>query len=70
MDDYKDGYCMYMIDRCKNYCEGFVEAPLRGHTRLEIRMSEPLPEAVTVIIYAQFQGKLEISESRNVNICY
>ena len=38
----------------------------RGHTRLQIRFTEALPEAATVITYAKFPAIVHIDESRNV----
>ena len=41
---------------------------MKGHTRLEVKFAQPLPEAVTLIAYANFPGLMEIDETRNVNI--
>lgn len=38
----------------------------KGHTRLEIKFSKPLPESVVLIFYATFPGLLEIDSGRNV----
>jgi hypothetical protein len=40
----------------------------RGNVTLEARFKEPLPEAVTCILYAEFPGYIEIDSSRNVTV--
>lgn len=67
-DEYLKGYCLYMFDICQNNCDKFVQNVRRGHTRLEVKFSEALPEAVTMIIFAKFPGMLEIDQTRNVKI--
>ena len=67
--EYPKGYCFYVFNLCENQCDkyggGSVE---KGHTRLEIKVAEELTESVTVIVYAQFPGLMEIDEHRNVKI--
>ena len=66
--DYVHGYCLYVFDICQNACERFTSRTMKGHTRLEVKFAQPLPEAVTLIAYANFPGLMEIDETRNVNI--
>ena len=66
--EYKKGYCLYVIDLCKNQCENFIENKVKGHSRIEIKFSEALTQSTTVIIYAKFPAVLEINESRTINV--
>ncbi|XP_071144092.1 uncharacterized protein F54H12.2-like [Mytilus edulis] len=63
--DYTHGYCMYVID----FQDGDDTSILKkGQTRVEMKFATPLPEPITVIMYARFSSLLEISQSRAVTI--
>ena len=62
-DDYKEGYCLYVLDVDPYYSFG---AKRRGHCRLELKFAKPLPESVTLIMYATFPEILHINQSRAV----
>ena len=64
--EYGHGYCLYVFDICQNSCDRFTQRAMKGHTRLEVKFARPLPEAVTLIVYARFPGLLEVDEARNV----
>lgn len=65
-EDYKEGYALYCFDLNQNDEEHVKHIRKQGHTRLEIRFSEALPETATLILYAKFPQILEIDESRKV----
>lgn len=67
-EEYPKGYCLFKFDTCKLHCPDVVAETKKGHSRLEVRFSEALPEAVTMIIAAKFPGELEIDQSRNVRV--
>ena len=67
-EEYPNGYCLYVFDVCQNQCEKHGNSIKRGHTRFEIKFSEALSEPVTLIMYANFPGLIEIDESRNVKV--
>ena len=67
-DDYPKGYCLFVFDVCQDHCEKYGPNVKKGHTRLEIKFSEPLPEAMTLIAYANFPGLMEIDEARGVKL--
>jgi hypothetical protein len=48
--------------------EDHMSLSRRGNVTLEARFKEPLPEAVTCILYAEFPGYIEIDNSRNVTV--
>lgn len=67
--EYPNGYCLYRF-RVNENSNGkevdFISPPRRGHTRLSLKFAKPLPESVTVIVYAHFPRTLQIDEARNV----
>lgn len=67
-NDYKDGYCLYVIEPFGSYTEDEYRLPEKGHTRLELRFGTALPETCTVIVYAKFPALMKVDESRNVTI--
>ena len=62
-DDYKKGYCLYVLDIDPYYS---FNTKRRGHCRLELKFAKPLPESVTLFVYAIFPEVLSIDESRTV----
>ena len=73
MAEYPFGYCLYKFQVSENATDeegenGFVSIPRRGHTRLTLKFRKPLPEGVTVIIYAHFPRILQIDEARNITV--
>ena len=65
-DDYIRGNCLYVFDLCQNHCEKIALNVKRGHTRLEVKFAEALPEAVTMVVMAKFPGMMEIDKTRTV----
>jgi len=61
--EYKKGYCLYVLNVDPYYS---FNTKRKGHCRLELGFSKPLPESVTVILYATFPEVLNIDKSRNV----
>ena len=61
--EYKKGYCLYVLDIDPYYS---FNTKRKGHCRLELGFSKPLPESVTVILYATFPEVLNIDKSRSV----
>ena len=41
---------------------------IKGHTRLTMRFSKPLPETINIIIHGSFPETLSIDHSRNVTL--
>jgi len=48
--------------------EDHTSSPRQGNVRIEVRFKNPLPEPVTCILYAEFPGRVEINNSRNVTV--
>ena len=62
-NDYKYGYCLYVLDVDPYYT---FNTKRKGHCRLELKFAKPLPESVTLIMYAKFPEILHINQSRAV----
>jgi hypothetical protein len=65
-EDYKDGYCLYVIDPSGIYDK--CDLLQRGHTRLELKFTSALPETCTLIVYGKFPALAKIDQSRNVTL--
>ena len=61
--DYKEGYCLYVLEVDPYYSFNIKR---KGHCRLELKFAKPLPESVTLILYATFPEILNIEQSRSV----
>ena len=69
-EEYPFGYCLYkfQLSEKDKEEEDYISLPRRGQSRLQLRFSKPLPESVSVIIYAHFPKMMHIDESRNVYV--
>ena len=61
--DYTLGYCLYVLEVDPYYS---FNTKRKGHCRLEMKFARPLPESVTLILYATFPEILNIDASRSV----
>ena len=61
--DYTEGYCLYVLEVDPYYS---FNTKRKGHCRLEMKFARPLPESVTLILYATFPEILHIDASRSV----
>ena len=66
-NDYVKGYCLYALEIDPYYS---FNVKRQGHCRLEMKFAKPLPESVTLILYATFQEILNIDSSRSVFVRY
>lgn len=71
-DKYPDGYCLAVFDLTTDLScnESHWNIIKSGTLRAEIRFSDPISEAVTFIIFAEFDNVIEIDKHRNINIDY
>jgi hypothetical protein len=67
-DEYKSGYCFYVFDIDSANSKDFVKLMKKGHTRLSIRFENAPKTTLSVIVYGQFPGMLQIDEARNILI--
>ena len=65
--EYSSGYCLYVFDVRVNSTED-AQLPhiLKGHTRLEFKFGEALPENCTIVMYATFPDLMKVDLARNV----
>ena len=61
--DYMKGCFLYVLDVDPHYS---FSTKRRGHCRLELKFAKPLPESVTLIMYATFPEILHINQARAV----
>ena len=61
--DNTEGYCLYVLEVDPYYS---FNTKRKGHCRLEMKFARPLPESVTLILYATFPEILNIDASRSV----
>ena len=61
--DYKEGHCFYVLEVDPYYSFNIKR---KGHCRLELKFTEPLPESVTLTLNANFPEILNIEQSRSV----
>jgi hypothetical protein len=66
LTEYPKGYCIYHFKLQEEGGPFHFPVQKRGHTKLELKFSQPLPESVTLIAYARFPNIMTIDNSRNV----
>jgi hypothetical protein len=66
-NEFGSGYAIYAFDLSDN-SKQILTIRKKGHTRLELRFSKPLPETATLVVYAKFGQVLSIDESRSVKL--
>jgi hypothetical protein len=64
-EEYKNGFCLYVMDIDPYYS---FNTKRKGHCRLELKFANPLPESVTLIMYATFPEILNITAARGVYV--
>ena len=67
-DEYDEGYSLYALDVDGQEGQTTHSYLRRGHSRLELRFSKPLPEGVTLIVYGRFPCLLQIDETRAIRL--
>ena len=67
-EDFAGGYAIYAFNVTPHADGGCLPLIKKGHTRLELKFAKSLPEAVTVVCYAQFQGLMTIDSAREVRV--
>ena len=68
LDDFKGGYALYCVDLTPSLAHpiSVLEPQKSGPIRLEARFESPLEFPISIILYAQFDGHIEITKSREV----
>ena len=68
LEDFKGGYALYCVDLTPSLAHpsAVLEPQKSGPIRLEARFASPLDFPISIIVYAQFDGHIEITKSREV----
>ena len=67
-EDFSGGYAIYAFNVTPHVDRHCLPLIKKGHIRLEVKFAKPLPEAVTVVCYAHFQGLMTTDSSREVRV--
>jgi hypothetical protein len=66
-DEYANGYTLYAFDLSPDLAEDdHFNLAREGSLRVDLKFEDALPEAVTVVCYAEFENVIEIDRNRNV----
>lgn len=65
---FKKGYSLVVFDLSPDSSgtESHTSLPRQGSVRFDIRFAKPLSKAITVLVYAVYDGLIEIDEGGNV----
>ena len=68
-DMFKAGYFMLLFDLTPDRAasEGHVSLPTQGNIRLELKFDKPLPDAVTCLLYLEYENSVRIDQLRSVS---
>ena len=63
-----NGYFMLLFDLTpdRGASEGHTSLPEQGNIRVELKFAKPLPEAITCLLYLEFDNSVLINLARNV----
>jgi len=67
-DMFVNGYFMLLFDLTpdRGACEGHTSHPEQGNIRVDLKFAKPLPEAITCLLYKEFDNSTLINLARNV----
>ncbi|KAG1665090.1 hypothetical protein GQR58_019561 [Nymphon striatum] len=69
IDDFKDGNTIFGFNLCPDQViTGYAQPRNYGQLKLELKFMESLPKTINVIMFAIFDGNIEITKERNVII--
>ena len=66
MQEYPEGYCVYVFRIFGKVGEEVVPPKKGGHTRINLKFSKALEESVTALLYASFPEEIKLDAARNV----
>jgi hypothetical protein len=71
-DMYIAGYFMLLFDFTpdRGASEGHASQPDSGNIRIEIKFAEPLPNAVTCLLYLEYDNCIRVDSTRTVTTDY
>jgi len=71
-DMFVNGYFMLLFDLTPDQgaYEGHTSHPEQGNIREELKFAKPLPEAITCLLYPEFDNSVLINFARNITTDY
>ena len=66
LNDYRVGYTLYIFDISQDNSEQNLSLLQEGKLSLHIQLANALTESVTIIVYMEKEGMMEIDKDRNV----
>jgi len=65
---YINGYFMLLFDLTSDHglSEAHTSLPENGNSRIQLQFSRPLPEAITYLLYLEYDSTVLINFSRKV----
>ena len=68
LNDYQNGFCLYGLDLTPDLSsdEGHLQLKRSGTVDADVQFADNLGEAVTMLIYGEFDSVIEVDEHRNV----
>ena len=65
--EFADGYVIFGYDLTASNCNGTHQEPRKqGSVRINLEFAEALPTTVSIIVYADFDNRIEIDKTRHV----
>ena len=70
-EDWDKGYSLFAFDLTADYDDDDHYPIFKyGNLRLEINFANALPKAINILVYAEFDNSIEITNNRNIQIDY
>lgn len=65
--EFSGGNALFRFDLSPDLCEGgHLNLVRHSNLRLEIKFSVPLPQTISLLVYAEFENLIEINKARNI----
>lgn len=67
-DEFKAGYALYAIDLTPDFAgnDSHVSVIQNGNMAIDVKFANPLPQTVSLVVYAEYRNLIEIDKSRGV----
>lgn len=66
--DYPNGYALVAVDLTPDLAASgsHISLPKTGSLRIDVRFAHALNQSITAVIFAEFDGMIEIDKNRNI----
>ncbi|XP_054709220.1 uncharacterized protein F54H12.2-like [Uloborus diversus] len=66
-EEFPDGYCLFHFDLSPDLCDvAHLNLVRHSNLRLELKFKVPLPQTISLMVYAEFENLIEINKARNI----